>query len=366
MRVCLIAPIPPFRGGIAKYCHCLARELEKRHDLLLLSYARQYPALLYGRKKQLDADIDRESIQKEFRRLTFDIDSPSVPSWRDTARKIEAFSPDLVIIPWWVVYWAPMYLYLLRSFKKNGIKVVVLCINVFEHEDNASKKLLTKLVLKQVDRIVVHSEQEKGQLLAFNPTATVKKHLLPLFDYPASFPQKPGSDLKLLFFGFVRPYKGLDTLLKAVGILKSCRISLRIAGEFWKDRSEYLRLVEELGICGQLEIIDGYIPDEEMSRYFHEADLVVLPYKKSITSGVIATAYGFGKPVLATRVGGFPEVVQDGYTGKLVTADDPQSLADGIVWFMDHKGTDFAGNIARFASRQMSWQSLVDTIETLA
>lgn len=363
MKICLVAPIPPFRGGIAKYCYSLAQELEKRHDLLLLSYKRQYPELLYGKKSQIDQNVNQVNIEAEFKQICYDIDSTSVRSWRATAKKIAAFAPDLVIFPWWVTYWTPMYAYLLSSLKKKGIKIVFICINVFEHENSALKKLLTTYILNRVDSLIVHSEQEMRSLLEFNPTATVKKQLLPLFEYEISEEPRQDNKLHLLFFGFVRPYKGLDVLLNAVAILKDHDISLKIAGEFWRDKEEYLKLINELDISGNVEIIDRYVTDNEMSQYFSWADLVVLPYRKTITSGVIATAYGFKTPVLATNVGGFYEVIQDGCTGKIVTSDDPQALAEGILWFTENKQINFAENIAAFAARKMSWSSLADTIE---
>jgi glycosyltransferase involved in cell wall biosynthesis len=364
MKVCLIAPIPPFRGGIAKYCHSLALELEKRHDLLLLSFSRQYPEFLYGKKSQIDPTCDVERISREFKRITFDIDSASIRSWFATSKKIATFAPDLVILPWWVTYWAPMYAYLLSFCKKKGIKVVFLCINVFEHEDTVIKKLVTKFILRQVNSIIVHSGQEQKTARGINPGAVVTTHPLPLFVYDAEPTERNGTGFHLLFFGFVRPYKGLDTLLKAIGILKGMDISITIAGEFWDGKVELLNLVNELDISAHVELIDRYIPDDEMPRYFSSADLVVLPYKQSVTSGIIATAYGFRKPVLATNVGGFHEIVKDGYTGKLVPPDDPRALADGIVWFMNNRHIDFAGNITQFTTTTMSWSSLVDAIET--
>ena len=330
---------------------------------MLLSYKRQYPELLYGTRSQVDPECDLAQINHEFKRLSYDIDSVSIFSWHATSKKIAAFDPDLVILPWWVTYWAPMYAYLLFSLKKKGIKVIFLCINVFDHEDNALKKLLTKLVLGRVDSIIVHSEQEKNTALQINPGATVKKHLLPLFVYDTVSICRSGSRLHLLFFGLVRPYKGLDTLIRAVGILKGYDISLKIAGEFWDGKAEILKLAREIDISDKVEIIDRYIPDGEMSLFFSWADIVVLPYKKTITSGIIATAYGFKKPVLATNVGGFHEVVKDGYTGKLVPPDDPKALADGILWFINNRHIDFAENIANFTSQNMSWGSLVTMIE---
>lgn len=366
MKICLIAPVPPFRGGIAKYCYSLAQELEKRHDLLLLSYKRQYPELLYGRKSQVDPACDAERTSHEFKQLSYDIDSVSILSWLATSKKVIACNPDLVVLPWWVAYWAPMYAYLLFSLKKKGIRVVFLCINIFEHEDNAVKKMLTKFILGRVDSIIVHSEQEKSTALEINPRAAVKKHLLPLFVYDSVPIRRNDRGLHLLFFGFVRPYKGLDTLLKAVGLLKEYDISLKVAGEFWNDRAAYDRLIRDLDIADKVEIVDGYLSDRDMSLCFSRADLVVLPYRKTITSGVIATAYGYKRPVLATNVGGFHEVIQDGYTGKIVPPDDPQALAEGILWFLDHKEINFAENISEFAAQRMSWSSLADAIEEFA
>lgn len=363
MRICLIAPVPPFRGGIAKYCYSLAKELENRHELLLLSYHRQYPALLFGGKKQIDPDVPRDHIKREFRNLSYDIDSANPLSWQNTVRRIIDSKPDIVIFPWWVTYWTPMYLFLTRSLKKRGIKILFICINVFEHEDNPLKKFMTKSVLGRVQNFIVHSEQEKNEILTFNPTAKVRKHLLPLFEYDTLPSGEKGPTLRLLFFGFVRPYKGLDVLLRALGILKGCNITLSIAGEFWNDKQTYLTLINDLGIADKVEIIDRYVPEQEMSSYFAAADLVVLPYRRSITSGVIATAYGYKKPVLATNVGGFFEVIQDGYSGKLVRPGDPQALADGIVWFLSNRQINFAENIAAFTTQRMSWSSLVGMIE---
>lgn len=363
MNICLIAPVPPFRGGIAKYCYSLAQELEKRHNLLLLSYKRQYPELLYGKKSQIDPDADRLSILQEFSNLAYEIDSINPLTWYAAVRHIIAFRTEMVILPWWVAYWAPMYQYLRNSLRKAGIKIVFICINVREHEDSILKNFLTRMILRKVDFFIVHSEQERRELLEITPRAEVRKHLLPLFLYDIPSEAKHDGTLKLLFFGFVRPYKGLDTLLQALAVLSRKDISLKIVGEFWNDKARYVELMDRLKISGQIEIIDRYVPDTEMGQYFCWADLVVLPYRQSITSGVIATAYGFRKPVLATNVGGFKEVIRDGRTGKMVAPNDPHALADGILWFLDNKQLNFAENIARFASQAMSWGSLADTIE---
>lgn len=365
MRVALIAPIPPFRGGIAKYCYSLAGELEKRHELLLLSYRRQYPALLYGKKSQTDPEVDRGAIAGEFSSLSFDLDSANPLSWIASVRRILEFRTELLILPWWVAYWTPLYLYLLWSLKRKGVRVLLLCINVYEHEGSRLKKFLTELVLRRAECMVVHSEQELRQVAAINPKARVAEHLLPLFSYPAAPEPKRGEGYQLLFFGFVRPYKGLDVLLRGMALLKESGVRLTVAGEFWNDKESYTRLIEELGIAEMVSVVDGYIPESAMAGYFSAADLVVLPYKRSMTSGIVATAYGFGKPVLATRVGGFHEIISEGYTGRLVAPDDAEAFAEGIRWFLKNREIDFAGNISEFTSRTMSWRSLTELIERL-
>ncbi|WP_370543319.1 glycosyltransferase [Geobacter sp. OR-1] len=332
--------------------------------MLLLSYRRQYPELLYGRKSQTDPDIDRDDIRHEFSRVTFALDSINPLTWHAAVRNIVAFRAEIVLLPWWVTYFTPMYLYLAGRLKKKGIRVVLLCINVYEHENGRLKKLLTEITLSRADALIVHSEQEKAEVLAFNPAAKVKKHLLPLFRYETSHAREQDNTLHLLFFGFVRPYKGLDVLLRAMGILRRHDISLRIAGEFWDDKGVYIGLIDELGISDKVELIDRYVSDQEMGRFFEEADLVVLPYRRTRTSGVIATAYGFAKPVLATDVGGFREVIRDGYTGKIVAPDSPEAIAEGITWFLNHRDVDFAKNVATFAAKEMSWRSLAAMVET--
>ena len=363
----MIAPLPPFRGGIAKYCYAFARELEQRHDLLLLSYRRQYPALLYGKRSQIDPTWDSNRIRTEFRQLSYDIDSVSVLSWRETALRVGAFGPDLVILPWWVTYWTPLYAYLLAVFRKQKIRVLFLCINIYEHEDSALKKLLTRFTLKRVNSMIVHSEAEKLTAQRINPRAVVINHPLPLFEYELPAAERPDpAAFRLLFFGFVRPYKGLDTLLKALHLLRDRDdVRLTVAGEFWSGKEEYIDLIRTLDIEDRVEIIDRYLSEDEIGLCFARADLIVLPYRASHTSGVIATAYGFGKPVLVTDVGGFREVVRDKVTGRLVPADDPDALADGIRWFLENRQFDFAADITAFTSRSMSWRSLADAVESL-
>ncbi len=365
MNICLIAPIPPFRGGIAKYCYSLAQELEKRHNLLLLSYHRQYPAFLFGNRLQFDSTTDCGAVSGQFRNLSYELDSLGISSWYTAARKVTAFSADLVILPWWVTYWTPQYLWLLRYFRKRGIRCLLLCINVYDHDGGGVRNYLTRAVLGRGEMMIVHSEDERRELHCINGTAVIRSHLLPLFRYEPSQATDRTQTLNLLFFGFVRPYKGLDLLLKAMGLVKDLNLKLKVVGEFWHGTGEYLELIRQLDIADSVEMIDCYVSDSDMSNFFAESDVVVLPYRTSKTSGVIATSYGYGKPVLATDVGGFHEVVKDRLTGRLIPPLSVPDLVDGIRWFYGNRETDFAGNISSFVEEQMSWGSLVDMIEEM-
>ena len=365
MKICLIAPIPPFRGGVAKYSYSLAQELEKRHELLLLSYSRQYPAFLYGRKPQKSAVCDTGQTVDQFNRLSYDVDSLNPATWQEVVRRVISFAPDVVILPWWVTYWTPQYAWLLSRFRKSGIKSLLLCINVYDHEDSALKKLLTRCIVRRADLLLVHSEMERTELRRIAPATVIRKELLPIFSYTASLAKNIAGPLNLLFFGFVRPYKGLDLLLRALCLVRDIDVQLNVVGEFWDGKQEALQLIGELDIASRVTVVDGYVTDEEMAGCFARADVVVLPYRASKTSGVIATSYGFGKPVLATDVGGFYEVVKDGVTGRLVPPNDVQAIADGIRWFYINRQVDFGGNIASFVERQMSWKSLVDVVEEM-
>ncbi|HWI41572.1 MAG TPA: glycosyltransferase family 4 protein [Verrucomicrobiae bacterium] len=347
---------------MSRYCYYLAKAIQEKHELLLLSYSRLYPRMLYGKKSQVDSSVDVETIKREFGRLEYGIDSASPASWIATMAEITAFGPEVVILPWWVTYWTPMYACLLAFLKKRKIRAVLLCINVYEHESSFIKKLLADFVIRRAPNVVVHSEEERREVLAINGRAAVAKHLLPLFEYSPCRSAESDGVLRILFFGFVREYKGLDVLLHAIRLLRDRAVSLRIVGEFWEGKDKYLALIEQLGISSRVEVFDGYVPDTEIDEHFAWADLVALPYRRSRTSGIIATAYGFGKPVLATDVGGFREVVQEGLTGKIVPPGDADAFAAGIGWFMDNRAIDFAGNIAVFAGRCMSWRSLADLV----
>jgi glycosyltransferase involved in cell wall biosynthesis len=236
-------------------------------------------------------------------------------------------------------------------------------------------KILTRVVLRNGDGFVVHSEEDRNNLLAMFPRAKVKKTFHPTYEVfdmgnieIDHIRKRLGIDGNIvLFFGFVRPYKGLKYLILALPeVLSQVTVTVLVVGEFWKDKEEYLQLIERLGIENNVVIIDQYVPNEEIQDYFSAADLVVQPYVSATGSGIVQTAFAFNKSVVATEVGSLPEIIENGKTGYLVPAEDPEKLARAIVrFFVEGKSEEFSRNIEK-AKYRFSWDRMVDCIEQLS
>ena len=372
MKIALIGPTYPFRGGISHYTTLLYRHLKSRHRVAFFSFTRQYPKLLFPGKTDIDPSLS--TIQEPgVERI---LDSMNPVSWLRVAWKIIKSGPNILVIPWWVSFWAPQFWvisFLVKIF--SNTKIVFLCHNVVEHESHTVDKILTRIVLRNGDGFIVHSEEDKNNLLAMFPRAKVQKTFHPTYEVfdmgniDANHVRKRlGIDGNMvLFFGFIRPYKGLKYLILALPeVLSLLEVTLLVVGEFWKDKEEYLHLIERLNIENNIVIIDQYVPNEEVQDYFSAADLVVQPYVSATGSGIVQTSFAFNKPVVATEVGSLPEIIEDGRTGYLVMPEQPKELARAIVtFFVERKSEEFSKNIQK-AKYRFSWDRMVDCIEDLA
>jgi len=238
------------------------------------SFKRQYPKLLFPGK----TDIDPSKKQFQEEGVIQILDSMNPITWFMTVYKITVKKPDIVIIPWWVSFWAPQFWTITSVLKIfNSTKVLFLCHNVVEHESKWIDKILTKFVLKNGDFFIVHSDDDKQNLLSMFPGAKVKKSFHPTYDVfnigdfdPGIIRGKYGIEGDIiLFFGFVREYKGLKYLIKALPeVLSKINVTLLIVGEFWYDKDKYLQLIDKLGIKEKIIIVDEYVPNEEVGLYF--------------------------------------------------------------------------------------------------
>lgn len=371
MRIVVVGPSYPFRGGIAHYTTLLCASLRSAHETWLVSLSRQYPSFLFPGRTQKD-ESDAKLIVQGAEPL---IDSMGPITWFRTARRIRNYAPDVVIIQWWHPFFAPAFGTLAGLCRKFS-KVLFLCHNVLPHERGGPVKLLTRFALSKGDMFIVHSEEDKANLEALVPNARVRKARHPTYEIfsrqtvardaaRAELGLRPDEKV-ILFFGLVREYKGLKYLIEAMpSVLPSMDATLLIAGEFYDDREKYVRLIKDLKIDERVRLRDGYIPNEKVATYFSASDLVVLPYVSATQSGIAQIAYGFERAVVTTNVGGLPETVKDGKTGYVVPPKDPEALALAIVrFFKEEKGEEFALNIEAFRE-EFSWDRMVEAVEEL-
>lgn len=370
-NIVLIGPVYPYKGGIAHNTSLLYRALSSRHNVEMISYKMQYPKFLF-KKEQKDYNDDMFRIDK----TKFLLHTANPFNIVKVGREIRQKQPDMVIIQWWHPYFAPCYWILEKAIGKK-IKKTFICHNVFPHERFPLDKFLTKTVLKHGDGYIVHSQSDGRELLTIKKNADFRYNPIPTFNtfkicnltgQQAREQLQISHDAKiLLFFGFVREYKGLKYLLQAMADIKDkiADIKLLVVGSFDNDKQSYMDLIKESGIFNYIEVMDDYIPACEVEKYFAASNLVVLPYESATQSGIVQIAYEFEKPVIVTNVGGLPDVVEDGKTGYIVEPKNGKALAEAICkYFMQHKQEEFTHNIKKEAYR-FSWDRMVDTIEML-
>lgn len=371
MKIVMVGPVYPYKTGLSYYVALLYKQLIKNHDVTLLSYTMQYPKLLF-KKPQKDYEDDVLKIDE----AEFVLNTANPFSCLSTARKINQLKPDLVIFQWLHPYFAPCYTIITKALKNT--KVLFMCHNVFPHERFPFDKGLTKITLKHGDYFTVHAASDAEDLKSILPEANLRVTVHPAYNF---FKQKNMTKAEareilgitedekvLLFFGLVREYKGLKHLLNALHTIKSedpdnnRRLKLLIAGDFAGGRPEYDEMIEGLGIGNLISITDGHIPISEVEKFFAASDLVVLPYESATQSGVIQVAYSFEKPVLATNVGGLPDVVFDGVTGYVVEPLQPDLIADAIKDYFDNgKAEVFSEGIIKEKYRY-SWEKMESVI----
>lgn len=371
MKVVLIGPVYPFRGGIAHYTAVLNQELLKAgHDVLLISFRRQYPRWLFPGRT--DRDPSGQTI--DVPNVRYLIDSLNPLSWLNAFLAIRSYHPQVVVLQWWHEFWAPVWLVIEWLLKRWGkARTIIICHNVLPHERRAWNRALATLVLRAAAQVIVQSTSEKARFLELVPTGHVEvvpHPLYDMFDRPEITRQEARRHLGirdnaqvLLFFGFVRAYKGVHFLIEALSVVREQLpdVCLLVVGEFWDDRQSYELQIKSLGLEAHVQLIDRYVPNEEVALYFKAADLVVLPYTAATQSGVLQLALGFGAPVISTRAGGIPEAVVEGDDVILVEPANSRALAEAILAFFRSSMRRPTTNVSRDESKRR-WESLVRAI----
>ena len=371
MKIIIIGPVYPYKGGISHYTGLMAKSLSKTHDVQIVSFKLQYPKFLSRGKEQKNNNYSNCS----FENTHYLLNTINPISYISTVHYIIKEKPNLVIFQWWHPYFTPSYWVILKILG-NRIKTLLLCHNVLPHDSFPFQKVLVNLVFKNSDSFIVQSETDEKDLHAIIKLPIYKKTFLPTFDIfnnngiskseARSLLGLAETDNVILFFGFIREYKGLKHLICAMPYIEESipNCKLIIAGEFFENnKEEYANLIMSQGSKNSIQLFDGYIPDNDINKYFTSCDVVVLPYESATQSAIVQIAYGFNKPVISTDVGGLSEVVIDGKTGYTIPPFDHKLLANAIIRFFKEGNKErFLINIQTEADKY-TWNKMNEVVE---
>ncbi len=372
MKIIIIGPAYPYRGGISAFGERLADEYQRQgHDVEMYTFTLQYPSFLFPGKTQYS-----DSPAPAGLRITRRINSINPFNWFKVGREIARKRPDLLITNFWLPFMSPCQGTIERRVQRNGhSRTVAILHNIIPHEHRPGDRLLSRYFVHSTQAFTAMSHSvldDLGQFDRRKPRAFCPH---PLYDHYGSLIPKDDARRQLgiepegryiLFFGFIRPYKGLDLLLQAMGDerVKKTGVKLIVAGEFYGDSKPYTDQIKQLGISDTTLLFTQFIPDEKVNLYFSAADLVVQPYRSATQSGVAQIAFHFDKPMVVTNVGGLSEIVPDGKVGYVV---EPQAgdIADAIARF--YNGDCEAAMIegVRHEKQKYQWSKMVATINEL-
>ncbi len=369
MKIVILGPAHPYRGGIAALNERLAEELRKEgHEVLIYTFTLQYPASLFPGKTQY-TDEPAPADLAIFRKLN----AVNPFNWWRVGRELKRLSPDLLIVRYWLPFMGPALGTVCRAARKNRhTRVVCIADNIIPHEKRPGDTLFTRYFVRGVDGFIAMSREVFRDLELFvkHPVRRFAPH--PIYDhYGATISREEALQTLglspeyryLLFFGFIREYKGLDLLLEAMADdrLRGKPVKLIVAGEYYGNRARYEELMERYRLHDRLVLHTDYIPSDCINRYFCAADLIVQPYKSATQSGVTQVGYHFDKPMLVTDVGGLAEIIADKRSGYVVPPT-AQAIADAIVDFYD--GAREVAFVAetRELKKNFSWSNLTGKI----
>ncbi len=368
MKITLIGPVYPYRGGIAHHTTLLAQALGSHHSVQVISFSRQYPNWLYPGTTDKDPSQATLTVPADYW-----IDSLNPFTWWTTARRITQSSPDLVIFAWWTPFLALCFALITHQLRRRDIPVIFLSHNILPHEAHFYDRFLVRLALCQPQAFIVQAPREVERLAQVVPGARVRVCSHPVYSMfaPSGLPREearrrlnlPPHLPIVLFFGIVRPYKGLKVLLQAIAQLRDQGqpVFLLVAGEFWENRATYDDLIIQLRLDSLVRFEDRYIPNEEVPLYFSVADVFSAPYQHATQSGAAKMAQGFGVPMVVTE----PVAQEPGFTEaincRVVPVDDPRFLAEAVCALLAQPTT-----LRQSHGLNDGWDDLVSVIEATA
>lgn len=370
MKTAYLSTFYPYRGGIAQFNANLLKEFQKLGDAKAFTFTRQYPNLLFPGSSQMVSTEDKTEHVDSIRLL----DTVNPFSYITTANHIKSFAPDVVITKFWMPFFAPALGYVTGSLKKHGAKSIAILDNVIPHERRPGDLSLIKYFVKRNNGFVVMSSSVKNDLLSINPNAHYIFHEHPLYDHfgksidiieARKALNIPADKKVLLFFGFIRKYKGLMLLLEALTKLDDSYFCI-IAGEPYESFDDYSSFINNHNLNNRVKLLVRYIADNEVANIFSASNLCVLPYKSATQSGIIGICYNFNLPVLATDVGSLKEMIEPHNTGIVIKEHNIDMLAEAInTYFANGKEQEFRNSIEKYKEKA-SWANLAKSIENFS
>jgi len=371
-RVVIIGPAYPLRGGLATFNQRLAQEfIAEGAECEIVSFSLQYPSLLFPGKTQYSTDEAPTGLT-----IHSLINSVNPLNWVQVGSRLRDERPDLIVVRYWIPFMGPALGTILRRVKSNGhTKVICIADNVIPHEHRPGDRTFTRYFLKACDGFITMSEKVLADLRQFETKKPAKLVQHPLYDTFGESMDKGVAreklglnkeDRLLLFFGFIRHYKGLDLLLKAMNDarIKESGVKLLVAGEFYEDEKGYQQVIDDNKLQDSVIVRSHFIPDSEVRYYLCAADVVVQPYRNATQSGVTPLAYHFEKPMIVTNVGGLPSLVPHERSG-LVSEPNPIAIADAILRFYQLGAQYFIPHL-RTEKQKYAWSKLTGAVNQLA
>ncbi len=373
MKITILGPAHPYRGGIAALNERLAKELvSEGHEVNIVSFTLQYPSFLFPGKTQFSDQDEKFSFP-----ITREVNAVNPLNWIKVGNRIKKQKPDLLLVRFWIPFMAMSLGTICRSVKKNKhTKIISIADNIIPHEKRPGDNFLCNYFINSADGFITMSESVLVDLRKFNKNKPGILSPHPIYDHYGKTESREIALKKInlsenyryvLFFGFIRDYKGLDLLLNAFAdpYFRENNIKLIVAGEFYTDDSVYMNLISALKINDLVELRTDYIPNSEVPNYFNSADIIAQPYKSATQSGVTQISYHFNKPMLVTNVGGLPEIVPHLKAGYVVNPDS-EEIKDALKDYFSNKRLDgFTANVV-VEKERFSWNKMTGSIMQLA
>lgn len=365
MNIVIIGTFPPYRGGIAHFNKLLFDHLSINHNVMAINFSRQYPDIFFPGKTQIDHGC---SENEKF--LNRWLDSINPISWSKIIKKLEIIKPDLIIYKFWMPYFAPSLGTISKFIKKSlpEIKTIAILDNLIPHEQRPGDSWLINYLINNTDGFVVMSKNVRKELINLRHDAKYRLITHPIYNQFGDQLDKQIAREKLnisekrvvLYFGFIREYKGVQYLIKGIPeVIKKIDARFIVAGECYNNTEKYNKSIENISCSDKLWFIDEFIPDSKVNLYFSAADLVVLPYIDATQSGITQIALNYELPCIVTDVGGLPEIIHDGQTGFVIKPKSSKAISKAIINYFQNSDKDKMKNNVVAEKKKYSWENFI-------